>query len=315
VTNGEDGSDDYATFAEVDPNGKVVKTNITFLDFCATIVEKPNSSGYYCIEDAVIELDSSFRIVQDLGLVDVVSEYNYGTTGINLDSNILLNYISVDDYPELTLFDQDFNIIQSVTKELTKDVGGFLFNSLVVSKTKEIYTAHIAYLDEENGLKSSVVLSKYDKDLNQIWESILVDTSMALLGSQLSLSDDGGIVITGYGGIKKFDFDEEKITNAFVIKLDGNGMLSSTNELKPSLVATTVYPNPSSGELNIVLQNINQDAILHLVDATGKTVTQQSIRGNEINKFDFSSLQNGIYHYQVLSNDKNIASGKWVKMQ
>ena len=92
-------------------------------------------------------------------------------------------------------------------------------------------------------------------------------------------------------------------------------MLSSINEIKPSLVATTVYPNPSSGELNIMLQNINQDAVLHLIDAVGKTISTQNIHSHEINRLDFSSLQNGIYQYQVISNDKNIASGKWIKMQ
>lgn len=315
VTNGEDGSDDYATFAEVDPTGKVVKTKVTYLDFCATIVEKPNSSGYYCIEDAVIELDSSFQIVQDLGLVDVVSEYHYGATGVNLDSNILLNYISVDDYPELTLFDKDMNIIKSVTKDLTTDVDGFLFNSLVVSENKEIYTAHIAYLDEEYGQKSSVVLTKYDQDLNEIWEAILVDSSMAFVGAEVSLSNDGGIFISGYGGIKKFDYDEESVTNAFVFKLDGNGMLSSTSELKPSLVATTVYPNPSSGPLNIAVQNITDNCVLQLTDATGTHVAQKNILNNELNNLDFSSLPNGVYYYQVLSNDKKISSGKWIKMQ
>lgn len=314
VTNGEDGSDDYATFAEVDPNGKVVKTNITYLDFCSTLVENPNGKGYYCIGDYAIELDSSFNIVKYLYFVDVPGESYYGTTATNIDSNILVNYISIDDYPELTLFDKDMNIIKSTTKDLTTEVDGFRFNSLVGSETKDIYTAHIAFLVDENSQESSIVLTKYDSDLNQIWESIISEQQMGLMGTQLELSDDGGVIITGYASIAELDYDGE-ITNAFVFKLDGNGMLSSINEIKPSLVATTVYPNPSSGELNIMLQNINQEAVLHLIDAMGKTISTQNIHSNEINRLDFSSLQNGIYNYQVISNDKNIASGKWIKMK
>ncbi len=314
VTNGEEGSEDYALFTEVDPNGKVVMTKVTYLDFCATVVEKPNSPGYYCIGDHAIELDSSFEVVQELGFVDVPGETQYGTTSMSYNSKILVNYISIDDLPELSLFDKDMNVLKTTTNDLTTNVSGFIFNSMVISEDKKIYTAHIAYLDDQFEGKSSIVLTKYDEDLNQIWETMIEDSTMSLDGSQISLSQDGGIIITGFGGTPEFDFGEE-FTNAFVIKLDGNGMLSNTNELKSSLIATNVYPNPSSGALNILLQNINQDAVLNLIDATGKIVIQKVINGKDLNKFDLSSLQNGIYHYQILSNNKNIASGKWVKMQ
>lgn len=312
LTNGEDGSDDYALFTEVNPNGKVVNTYITYIDFCASVVENPNGSGYYCIGDGVIELDNNFEVLQDLGLVDVVSEYNYGTTGINLDDKILLNYISVEYYPELTLFDKDMKIIKSVKKDSSTDVGGFLFNSMIVSENKEIYTAHQIFQEEFDFSKSNIVLTKYDANLNEIWETIIEDSINSYQGIQLTLANDGGIIISGLIELLSIEND---ISNAFVFKLDGNGMLSSTNELKPSLVATTVYPNPSSGPLNIAVQNITENCVLQLTNATGTDVAQKTILNNELNNLDFSSLPNGVYYYQVLSNNKKISSGKWIKMQ
>ncbi len=312
LTNGEDGSDDYSLFTEVDPTGKVINSYITYMDYCATVVENPNGSGFYCIGDGVIALDSSFAIVQDLGFVDVVSEYYYGTTGINLDSNILLNYISVDDYPVLTLFDKDMNIIKSITKDLTTDVDGFIFNSMIVSENKEIYTTHLRFSEDFGFEKSNIVLTKYDANLNEIWETIIKDSLNGFHGIQLTFANYGGIIISGYSIPREND---EEITNAFVFKLDGNGMLSSTSELKPSLVATTVYPNPSSGPLNIAVQNITDNCVLQLTNATGNTVAQKTILNNELNNLDFSSLPNGVYYYQVLSNNKKISSGKWIKMQ
>ena len=75
----------------------------------------------------------------------------------------------------------------------------------------------------------------------------------------------------------------------------------------------SVYPNPSNGILNLsITAELAKNSTLEVYDALSKLVVKQ-ILTNEINSINISNLNNGIYTFKVLNNDKLVKTGKLVK--
>ena len=77
----------------------------------------------------------------------------------------------------------------------------------------------------------------------------------------------------------------------------------------------TVFPNPTSGIVNIELKDINNNnsspTSFVIFDATGKKVFEDQHFSKSSLSYDSSSLQNGIY-YWVLKTDKVRSNGKLI---
>ena len=77
----------------------------------------------------------------------------------------------------------------------------------------------------------------------------------------------------------------------------------------------TLYPNPNNGSMNIDY-NIKEDARLEIMDITGKLVVTYNLPATGTTlQIKNNYLQNGMYLYRVISNDKLIKLGKFVVMQ
>ncbi len=66
-----------------------------------------------------------------------------------------------------------------------------------------------------------------------------------------------------------------------------------------------VYPNPTSGLLNIELMNNEMMTGYRLYDALGRLIKSEKLPNKEEkHQVDIASLASGIYNLQVQSNDK-----------
>jgi Secretion system C-terminal sorting domain len=75
----------------------------------------------------------------------------------------------------------------------------------------------------------------------------------------------------------------------------------------------SVYPNPTSGIVNVILTSeLSKNSILEVYDALGKLVVKQ-VLANETNTINISNLNNGIYTFKVLNNSNLVKIGKIVK--
>lgn len=74
-----------------------------------------------------------------------------------------------------------------------------------------------------------------------------------------------------------------------------------------------VYPNPFIENFTLIISPTTtiKDAVMKIYDVCGKEVRAVSISSNET-IIDRNELQNGIYFYQVIIDNKNIAKGKLV---
>lgn len=75
----------------------------------------------------------------------------------------------------------------------------------------------------------------------------------------------------------------------------------------------SVYPNPTSNFLKISCLDCD-GANLEILDLNGKPILHSKLLLEYENSIDISHLESGIYFYNVRSTNKNLYSGKWIKI-
>lgn len=94
-----------------------------------------------------------------------------------------------------------------------------------------------------------------------------------------------------------------------VFGVNGSGTCVATTIKTTKTVDFAVYPNPTSGQLNIQFANLNsnnKNAILEVYDLVGKVIIQYQILLNrEFETLDVSSLSKGIYMINIRSEGQN----------
>ena len=75
-----------------------------------------------------------------------------------------------------------------------------------------------------------------------------------------------------------------------------------------------VYPNPTGDCLNIVLKDIDSQAVVSIFDATGmKYFERRFDKLNAILTLDVSNFDVGTYFYEVVTGGRSIKKGKFLK--
>ena len=92
---------------------------------------------------------------------------------------------------------------------------------------------------------------------------------------------------------------------------NGNGT-NTISESESSLVETSLYPVPANDHLNFTFSTDINSGMIIICDAAGKIILTQKISGKE-EKISSSNFIPGIYYYQVLSGNKSVSSGKFVR--
>jgi hypothetical protein len=207
----------------------------------------------------------------------------------------------------LYIVDDNMNIIK---KNWIKTKLGFTLpgNVFDISPDSSIYLA-----TNEAPFTGSLSFSvgKFDMQLNLLWQmkfESLGQYRYSFWG--MEATNDNGIVLYG----KRWNWSGS-ISAAYIIKFDSKGNLTWTNNIDKQEFATTIsYPNPSSGIMNIDLDNFNGKANLSIYDSVGRRVFRQDQITSGQSTFDLSDLPSGMYIYKLHQGNKEISNGKWVKM-
>lgn len=69
-----------------------------------------------------------------------------------------------------------------------------------------------------------------------------------------------------------------------------------------------VYPNPGNGSFNLSAPHTDNAATLQVYNTLGQKVFEEVLKSE--NNFIETTLQTGVYHYNVLENGKKVSSGK-----
>ena len=158
---------------------------------------------------------------------------------------------------------------------------------------------------------------------------ILVDNNLNLLGRKVIKTDhvvsywrqpttlnDGGCLVPLY--MRNGDYyPGEPFFQGYMVKLrreDIEITWDVVNE-QPSKANNSVYPNPSQGIINIAVENaFSEDARIQIYDTKGVKCLDGMIgkTGNLIT-LDIHNLDAGLYVYKVVSRNRELTSGKFIK--
>jgi hypothetical protein len=137
-------------------------------------------------------------------------------------------------------------------------------------------------------------------------------------GYGLTLTNDGGFIVAGeyFSGQPSAMFPTP-VQTGVVIKLDEYGclepdchILSTNNSQFSTTLELHVYPNPTSGVLKIVSDEVMEQ--IEIVDVMGKTVYNSEflILNSEL---DISHLAEGVYYLKVLYANGSTSHQRIVK--
>ncbi|MEO8761335.1 MAG: T9SS type A sorting domain-containing protein [Bacteroidia bacterium] len=131
------------------------------------------------------------------------------------------------------------------------------------------------------------------------------------VGAQLTVNSPGTYIATVW--IKN------SLTNALECKIIDTARVTigcmDIQQFMDKGESINLYPNPNNGTMNIDY-SVKEDASLEIMDITGKLVVTYNMPATGTNiQIKNNYLQNGMYLYRVISNDKLIKIGKFVVMQ
>jgi hypothetical protein len=199
-----------------------------------------------------------------------------------------------------TLRDTSYYIAFKKGIDTTKD-GRFVY----VGGT---YNSNFSILDIKN---TYLRLIKLDSNYNVIWtKDYGGDANYRVFG--IAVTSDGGCIM--YAG--RHNHNPLQQVDVFVMKVDGNGLVTSTNSIPMPQESIIPYPNPSNGQLQFKKEDpsVSSRFDLNLYDISGKLVFQKT-ETDLSETFDLSHLSEGNYLFHIKKGENIIAIGKWMKIK
>ena len=273
--------------------------------------------------DKIWSVDSNFNIVHTVNMPYVDSlVYSFYPTVLRLtDTTYYIASKGFDRvtskrtlyFSEMTLSGR-FNRLRLMGVEDTSEQIA-IKHSLDTTKNGDIYigsTFNYPVTCQNHPFCSDTsffVLHKMDKRLNTIWKKRYGKNGLFIMYGLISTSD-GGCLMYGYRYLQTV---EQKL-EAYIIKVDGNGLVTSETTIPIAQESITAFPNPSTGILNFKKEapSVFSRFELSVFDISGKLVFQKK-ETNLFETFDLSHLSTGNYIYQIKHGATIKAIGIWVK--
>lgn len=237
--------------------------------------------------------DTLFLLTGKYGSIDtdgiIVGVYNYNFEVIQYDTIATLpDDNPVKNYPAPKI---------SLSKDLSGDhfyLGGIL-------------NIDIFNYPYSNNL-SSFVLAKYDMSINKYWQKTYGGDAYYFMRGLLATSDGGCLM---YG----FRYQVGSQTEAYVLKVDGDGIITGTMSIPLPVDRFLLYPNPFQNTVVVeTSRSIDKPIFFKLFDVTGRMVFESNI-SNTQQLLDFSFLNmSGIFTYKI-EGQNLLQSGVLIKIE
>ncbi len=198
-----------------------------------------------------------------------------------------------------------------------QNTGSYYANKVVVIDTLDAdldwESLHVGFSDHEYKavLSETGVLTFTFDNIHLDWQSNNELASMGLVSYSIKQKPNLaiGTEITNSAAIY-FDYNEPVITNQTVNTIqEPQGILETENQL-----SITLYPNPTSGDLNIDLSESTDISLINIFDLQGRLVlAEQADRNNRSQKISVANLNNGIYFIELIKTNRQKTTGKFIK--
>ncbi|MBI4649222.1 MAG: T9SS type A sorting domain-containing protein [Bacteroidia bacterium] len=292
------------------------------------IIEKINSSGYIVFAEyfndsvttgQIAEIDQNFNISLVTQISNIYFQPIIHTAAWFSDSTILLSGIETifdpeqDDNLGLVLLDTMYNIIydKMYGKTDTSDYPGIYHNFDFIDKDNIYYVGTSNYIYYQIPFQqepSWIIINKLDSNLNIKWQKFYGGDVFYYVHDVLA-TQDGGCLVTGMN----YDhLTQNNETSTFLLKLNENGELTSSQNVSIKQQDIILYPNPGRDRMTIRNGIVNRDVSFELFDIHGRMLIKHDKvgSGSVIKTSDFSQ---GIYFYRFMDRNRIVERGKWVK--
>ncbi len=310
----------YLTYKyPTDTSAAAINASYPYTGFFDCLQAKKDSARYVLFDgDRVIDVDTNFNIIHTanirgatgsdlLGLQPTVKRVNDSTYYMGGRYRLNLFFLKTNLKGEHLVFKQLGN-----SDTLQQQA---YYNSIDTTSNGDIYIGGIFNRAFASGYPfiydtSQFVLYKLNKSYNTIWSRKYGKNNIYDMHGLLA-TNDGGCLMYGL----KYNYNSERTTEAYILKVDADGLITSETSIPFSITTTLLSPNPSYGGL--VQTNLNKDVgetDLTFYDLAGRLVKVVHLTVPN-QTFDVTDLPIGQYIFHVSDVHKRpLSMGKFVKL-
>lgn len=282
------------------------KNNVVFKQFDYISALLPSKESTYALSRAYIyQLNDSLNIMSKS---KVILPFNGAQGQFNQfeDSTYLIASKYIKNQPNMQtmgLFKWQYpfkNLNESFYFK-TKDTLelGALNNMLDFKDKNNIYLGLTSNVTFTNDKPSWFKLSNFDRKINLRWTKYFGgDAIYNLYG--IKATDDGGCILYG----TKYYFNSSKKYTTYLLKLNAQGQLVSSDGVIQENSEVKIFPNPTHNIINISLAQQNELYNLQCVDSQGRIVYTCEVQG--YCSFDVSQWQSGVYAFTIRDKKGNL---------
>jgi hypothetical protein len=295
-----------------------------------SIVVRNDSLGYLLLGTEIIATDTSFNVQHKKNLA--VGEYLTRVAYVDLEPTYLKKNDTTffcagrwADYNGRRTRDLMFLVVGlKGENKYYKSIGAIRDTNCnqAVNKSADttkdgrfIYWGGTYNFDFLNPLysrfNSNFILTKMDTAYQNVWQKKYGGDAYYYMRGVIATSD-GGCAMYGL----RYDFNTVPKTDGIIIKVDGDGLVTSTTIIPMSQSSIIAYPNPSNGQLYFKKEDpsVSSRFEVNIFDISGKLVFEKK-ETDLTETFDLSYLSEGNYIYQIKQQAQIISIGKWIKIK
>jgi hypothetical protein len=284
----------------------------------------------------IMRIDTSCLMTIDQKPIDfsgVLDSFPYGFHGNGGFSNYQIFSIS----PNKFFISNQFGYDTTAAFSFNMDLAGFVItDSNFIAQEKIIFLSDTKYntpaltsyqVNDFNGdyyfgftkgipsitsnvslFGTEIVITKRDSNNNEKWSKTLGDSINSFKIVYLTPSTDGGVFASGYylNKINSIALTPgfQYVPGLFVIKLDSNGNILSTNYIHPSSSSNfIIYPNPFVDVLNINSDDGNKIKSIKLFDLSGRVVLIMNFSvSSSVVEIDMKLVVHGNYVLEIITD-------------
>lgn len=265
-----------------------------------------------------LDLDSNFNITRVLPLPDGINLYMTALKISEQSYYLAGTAYYTDYYTEIAIQKTDTSntVLVSNHSGLPGDIrdGPAWLECMSIKNENSIYTGGTGHdvgpFNICNLLHPKVfILSNYDSLLNNRWTKYYGSDTACYYMMDLDATNDGGCIMAGT--ILSPNTNPNK-TDVIIIKVDSEGLITSSNKPGTRVMQALVYPNPGDDYLMLQTGRQNIGAIFTLHNLSGQKLIEQTVNSTS-QHFSATGLPSGTYVWSLHKGNSVIETGKWIK--
>jgi hypothetical protein len=285
-----------------------------YTDYCWDMESSIDNGSFWCPGHQFLMVDS-FMNLKDSILQPYHPDLCAGNTmGLKkLDQNNFIYAVSSckDTNRNVVIMKLDKNLKPSLPITFgTKDYDIANPGKCLDWKKKDhIYvggsTAYINFIDP-----TTFFLASLDANLNLKWVKFFGgDYFYRLLG--ICATTDGGCLMGGGVSYNSNMYESD----VFLLKVDSSGIITSNNDFKGGFNWNfSIYPNPSQDYFILDYENLFEKCSFEILDQLGRQVIIKNLNITGKQLVEITKLIHGTYYYRIISGNKVLGSGMYLKI-